>query len=104
MLHLLLHLIFPPSLPPSLPPSPPIPHTQQDQDHTAFVEKYGLQMQLLSDVGGATRKAYNVPTSLFGALEGRVTYVIGKDLTIKLVYDNQFSPESHVEKSLVALA
>jgi len=60
-------------------------------------------MQLLSDVGGATRKAYKVPTSLFGALEGRVTYVIGKDQTVKLMYDNQFAPESHVEKSLMAL-
>lgn len=97
-MYVLLLVSHPPSLPPSPPPTP------QDKDHTAFVEKYGLQMQLLSDVGGATRKAYQVPTSLFGALEGRVTYVIGKDQTIKLVYDNQFSPESHVEKSLVALA
>jgi len=61
-------------------------------------------MQLLSDVGGATRKAYQVPSSLFGALDGRVTYVIGKDQKIRLIYDNQFAPESHVEKSLGTLA
>lgn len=32
----------------------------RDEDHTAFVEKYGLKMTLLSDVGGAIRKAYAV--------------------------------------------
>ncbi len=70
------------------------PNKQQDEDHSAFVEKYGLQMQLLSDVGGAVRKSYEVPSSLFGALDGRVTYVVGKDGKLKLIYDNQFAPES----------
>lgn len=51
----------------------------RDEDHKAFIEKYGFQLTLLSDVGGAVRKLYDVPASLFGALDGRVTYVIGKD-------------------------
>lgn len=51
----------------------------QDEDHTAFIAKYGLDLTLLSDVGGAVRKLYEVPSSLFGALDGRVTYVVGKD-------------------------
>lgn len=51
----------------------------RDEDHRAFIEKYGFQLNLLSDVDGAVRKLYNVPASLFGALDGRVTYVIGKD-------------------------
>lgn len=75
----------------------------QDEDHSAFVEKYGLQMTLLSDVGGATRKKYDVPASLFGALDGRVTYVIGKDGKVKKIHDNQFAPESHVEESLCVI-
>lgn len=29
-----------------------------------------------------------VPASLFGALDGRVTYVVGKDGKIKKIYDN----------------
>ena len=34
---------------------------------------------VLAVMGGAVRKAYEVPASLFGALDGRVTYVVGKD-------------------------
>lgn len=85
------------------PPTPQPEIRTQDEDHSAFVEKYGFQLNLLSDVGGAVRKQYEVPASLFGALDGRVTYVVGKDQKIKLIYDNQFAPESHVEKSLCAL-
>ena len=33
---------------------------------------------------------YGVPKDLLGLLEGRQTYVIGKDGTVKLVYNNQF--------------
>uniref|UniRef100_A0A7S2V5C5 thioredoxin-dependent peroxiredoxin n=1 Tax=Fibrocapsa japonica TaxID=94617 RepID=A0A7S2V5C5_9STRA len=68
-----------------------------DADHSAFVEKYGLKMKLLSDINGAVRKQFKVPSSLFGALDGRVTYVIGKDGIVKKIYDNQFNPESHID-------
>ena len=60
------------------------------------MEKYGFQLNLLSDVGGAVRKQYEVPPSLFGALDGRVTYVVGKDQKIKLIYDNQVSKHTHI--------
>ena len=33
---------------------------------------------------------YGVPKDLLGLLEGRQTYVIGKDGTVKLVYNSQF--------------
>lgn len=68
----------------------------QDEDHSAFVEKYGFQLNLLSDVGGAVRKQYEVPPSLFGALDGRVTYVVGKDQKIKFIYDNQVRNFTHM--------
>jgi peroxiredoxin len=68
------------SPPPFFPKQIFSPPPRQDEDHTAFVEKYGFnQLTLLSDVGGAVRKAYEVPASLFGALDGRVTYVVAKD-------------------------
>lgn len=60
-------------------PNPSIHRHIQDEDHQTFIEKYGFQLNLLSDVGGAVRKQYEVPPSLFGALDGRVTYVVGKD-------------------------
>ncbi|CAM9413137.1 unnamed protein product, partial [Phaeothamnion confervicola] len=65
-----------------------------DADHTAFANKYGLGMSLLSDIGGKVRKEYKVPAALFGALDGRVTYVIDKKGVVQLVYDNAFAPET----------
>ena len=50
------------------------------------------------------RKQYGVKKDLLGLLEGRETYVIGKDGTVKLVFNNQFAPEKHVEEALKALA
>lgn len=44
-----------------------------------------------------------VPKDFLGLLEGRQTYVIGKDGVVKAVYNNQFDPESHVEEALKAL-
>jgi hypothetical protein len=41
--------------------------------------------------------------SMFGALDGRVTYVIGKDGVVKEVYDNLLDAESHVSVSKKAL-
>lgn len=37
---------------------------------------------------------YGVPKDLLGLLEGRQTYVIGKDGTVKLVYNSQFKVSS----------
>jgi len=62
-----------------------------------------LGLTLLSDVGGEVRKSYKVPSSLFGALDGRVTYVVGKDGKVKKIYDNQFAPENHVGEALSCL-
>ena len=39
---------------------------------------------------GQVRQMYGVPKDLLGLLEGRQTYVIGKDGTVKLVYNSQF--------------
>ena len=35
-------------------------------------------MELLIDAGDSVRTAWKVPRALFGALPGRVTYVVGK--------------------------
>jgi peroxiredoxin Q/BCP len=50
------------------------------------------------------RKKYGVKKDLLGLLEGRETYVIGKDGTVKLVYNDQFAPEKHVDEALKALS
>ena len=50
------------------------------------------------------RSLYGVPKDLLGLLEGRQTYVIGKDGTVKLVFNNQFQPEKHPQEALSALS
>lgn len=74
-----------------------------DADHTPFANKYGLGMSLLSDIGGKVRKEWKVPAALFGALDGRVTYVIDKTGVVKAIHDNAFAPESHVAVAIKSL-
>ena len=57
-------------------------------------------------LGGSAGNAFmcaGVPKDFLGLLEGRQTYIIAKDGTVKAIYNNQFDPESHVEEALAAL-
>ena len=67
--------------------------------HEAFQSKYKLPFILLSDYDRKIRKAFGVPTSLFGLLPGRVTYVIHPDGTVKMVF-NSMSAKNHITKAL----
>lgn len=69
----------------------------------AFKEKYNLPYTLLSDEGNEVRKEWGVPGDLFGILPGRQTYVIDKKGIVKLVFNNQFQPEKHIDKTLEVL-
>jgi len=71
--------------------------------HANFCSELDLPYTLLSDEGDAVRGMYGVPKDLFGLLPGRQTFVIGKDGTVELVFNNQFSPEMHVEEAIKAL-
>lgn len=66
----------------------------------AFAEKYKLPFTLLSDEGNKVRKDWGVPSDLFGALPGRQTYVLDKNGVCRLVYNNQFQPEKHIDETL----
>jgi len=61
-----------------------------------------LPFSLLSDEGGKVRAMLDIQNDFF-FLEGRQTYVIGTDGKVKMIYNDQFGPESHVEKALEAL-
>lgn len=67
--------------------------------HEAFQLKYKLPFILLSDYDRKIRKAFGVPTSLFGLLPGRVTYVVHPDGTVKMVF-NSMSAKNHITKAL----
>ncbi|KAL6575391.1 hypothetical protein OROMI_012676 [Orobanche minor] len=70
------------------------------QHEGAFAEKYRLPYTLLSDEGNKVRKEWGVTSDLFGALPGRVTYVLDKDGVCRLIYSNQFQSEKHIEQTL----
>lgn len=73
------------------------------ESHKSFCSKLDLQFRLLTDANGEVRKAYGVKTDLFGLLDGRWTFVIGKDGLVKLVFNSQLNAKKHVAQALEAL-
>jgi len=76
--------------------------SDSSESHEKFATKYRLPFVLLSDRGGAVRKAYGVPSTL-GVLPGRVTYVIDREGTVRHVFNSQFQAAQHVDEALKAL-
>ena len=67
--------------------------------HAAFAGHHSLPFTLLSDQGGEVRKRYGVP-SVLGVLPGRVTYVIGRDGTVRHVFNSMTNIGRHVDDAL----
>jgi thioredoxin-dependent peroxiredoxin len=67
--------------------------------HAGFAAQHNLPFTLLSDAGGKVRKTYQVPAT-FGIIPGRVTYVIGKDGTVRHVFNSQANINGHVKEAL----
>ncbi|HEX6522920.1 MAG TPA: peroxiredoxin [Streptosporangiaceae bacterium] len=67
--------------------------------HAGFASKHNLPFTLLSDQGGKVRKAYGVPATL-GLLPGRVTYVIDRAGTVRLVFNSMTNIGKHVNDAL----
>jgi thioredoxin-dependent peroxiredoxin len=70
--------------------------------HAAFAAKHGLDFRLLSDADGAVRQAYGVGKFL-GLLDGRVTFVIGPDGSVRHVFKGNFTAQRHVDEALARL-
>lgn len=71
--------------------------------HQGFVTHHRLPFILLADEGGKVRKQYDVPKSLFGLIDGRVTYVIDRQGIVRHVFNSQINPKKHVAEALAAL-
>ena len=69
-----------------------------------FAQELGLDFSILADEGDAVRNSFKVPKALFGALPGRVTYVLDKNGVCTSVYDNLADAASHIGKAKEALA
>ncbi|MEN9968985.1 MAG: hypothetical protein RIR94_1172 [Bacteroidota bacterium] len=70
------------------------------QSHQAFQQKHQLPYPLLSDTQKKVRQLFGVPTSLFGLLPGRVTYVIGLDGKVAGIFNSQTNPVGHINEAL----
>jgi len=66
-------------------------------------EKEALPFNLLTDKDGSVRESLGIPKDLFGLLEGRQTYVVGTDGKVKMIFNDQFGPEKHIDAALAAL-
>lgn len=71
--------------------------------HLDFATKYRLQYHLISDKNNQLRKLFGVPKNLIGLLPGRVTYLIDKTGTIRLIYNSQLNGNKHIEQTLTFL-
>ena len=73
--------------------------TDNEASHEAFAAQHELPFVLLSDAGGAVRKAYGA-TALFGLMTGRVTYIIDAAGTVRHVFNSMFNATRHVDEAL----
>ena len=73
------------------------------KSHLAFKEKYRLPFSLLTDRGNQLRKTWNVPSSLFGLLPGRVTYIFDKKGILLHLFNSQLRAEQHITEALTIL-
>ncbi|WP_372751036.1 peroxiredoxin [Labilibaculum sp.] len=73
---------------------------QSVESHRKFAEKHHLNYTLLSDTNNNVRKLFGVPTSLFGLLPGRVTYVVNKNAKVIFMFNSQIQAGKHVKEAL----
>jgi peroxiredoxin Q/BCP len=70
--------------------------------HKKFTKQFKLPFILLSDSDKKIRKLFCVPNQLFGLLPGRVTYIINKEGTVKMIFDSVMATK-HIAIALESL-
>ncbi len=73
---------------------------QSVDSHKEFAEINRLNYTLLSDADDKVRKLFGVPSSMFGLMAGRVTYVIDKSGRIVYVFNSQRQVQKHADEAL----
>jgi peroxiredoxin Q/BCP len=76
---------------------------QSVESHNEFAVKHRLNYLLLSDEGNKVRKLFGVPSTLFGLLPGRVTYIVDKKGIVVYTFDSQMQVEKHVDEAMRVL-
>ncbi len=73
---------------------------QSVNSHLNFAQKHGLNYTLLSDEGNLVRKLFGVPSSFFGLIPGRVTYIVNKEGEVVYLFNSQIQVDKHVNEAL----
>jgi peroxiredoxin Q/BCP len=74
------------------------------ESHLKFAENHHLPYILLSDNKNEVRKLFGVPGNMLGIIPGRVTYVVDKSGTIRLVFNSQTQIDKHISEALKVLS
>jgi peroxiredoxin Q/BCP len=67
--------------------------------HRDFAARRGLPFRLVSDAQGELAAAFGVAKTL-GLMPGRMTFVIDRDLTVRMAFRAAFSASGHVREAL----
>lgn len=73
---------------------------QSVESHLEFAKEYNLNFTLLSDTEDEVRELFDVPSTLFGIIPGRVTYIVNKEGKVVFTFDSQFNAEQHITEAL----
>ncbi|WP_424961085.1 peroxiredoxin [Ekhidna sp.] len=73
------------------------------ESHKNVTNKRNLPFLLLSDPRKQAHKAFKVPSSLFGMLPGRVTFVIDKEGKVAHTFRADFNADKHIKEALKVL-
>jgi peroxiredoxin Q/BCP len=73
------------------------------ESHESFAKNHRLPFILLSDPGGAARKAFGVQPSTFGLVKGRVTFVVDRGGIVRMAFESQVRVNKHVREALDAV-
>ncbi|NCQ12307.1 MAG: peroxiredoxin [Ignavibacteriales bacterium CG18_big_fil_WC_8_21_14_2_50_31_20] len=73
---------------------------QSVESHLEFAKEYNLNFTLLSDNENKVRDLFDVPSTLFGLIPGRVTYVVNKESKVVFMFNSQFQAEKHIDEAL----
>jgi peroxiredoxin Q/BCP len=70
------------------------------ESHQKFATHHGLPFLLLSDVGGAVRKAYGVPRAALGLIPGRMTFVVDRQGVVRHSFNALLAATKHVKEAV----
>ncbi|HOO99246.1 MAG TPA: peroxiredoxin [Bacteroidales bacterium] len=73
---------------------------QSVESHKNFATANNLKYRLLADTRDEVRKLFGVPSTMFGLIPGRVTYVTDRDGKVVFVFNSQTEIQRHADEAL----